>query len=97
MKGYWNKPEATAEVLKDGWFHTGDLGLLDELGFLIILDRAKDIVIRGGKTLAAEGGVCDPRAFCGKRGVGVRHSRFSTWRGALRHYHVERRTEPDGR
>ncbi|MBG11453.1 MAG: long-chain fatty acid--CoA ligase [Gammaproteobacteria bacterium] len=51
MKGYWNKPKATAEVLKDGWFHTGDLGLLDDLGFLIILDRVKDIVIRGGENI----------------------------------------------
>lgn len=51
MKGYWNKPDATAEVIKDGWFHTGDIGKLDELGFLIILDRAKDIVIRGGENI----------------------------------------------
>ena len=51
MKGYWNKPEATAEVLQDGWFHTGDIGKLDALGFLIILDRAKDIVIRGGENI----------------------------------------------
>jgi acyl-CoA synthetase (AMP-forming)/AMP-acid ligase II len=51
MKGYWNQPEATAEVIKDGWFHTGDIGKLDELGFLIILDRAKDIVIRGGENI----------------------------------------------
>ena len=51
MKGYWNQPEATAEVIKDGWFHTGDIGLLDGLGFLIILDRAKDIVIRGGENI----------------------------------------------
>lgn len=52
MRGYWNKPEATAQVLKQGWFHTGDIGKLDELGFLIILDRAKDIVIRGGENIA---------------------------------------------
>lgn len=51
MQGYWNNPEATAEVIKDGWFHSGDIGMLDELGFLIILDRAKDIVIRGGENI----------------------------------------------
>ncbi len=52
MKGYWKQPEATAEVLKDGWFHTGDIGKLDPLGFLVILDRAKDIIIRGGENIA---------------------------------------------
>jgi len=51
MKGYWNNPEATAEVIKDGWFYSGDIGMLDELGFLIIMDRAKDIVIRGGENI----------------------------------------------
>ncbi|MFT4887861.1 MAG: acyl-CoA synthetase (AMP-forming)/AMP-acid ligase II [Pseudohongiellaceae bacterium] len=51
MKGYWNNPEATAEVIKDGWFYSGDIGMLDKLGFLIILDRAKDIVIRGGENI----------------------------------------------
>ena len=51
MKGYWNNPEATAEVMKDGWFYSGDIGMLDELGFLIIMDRAKDIVIRGGENI----------------------------------------------
>ena len=51
MKGYWNKPKETAEVLKNGWFFTGDIGLQDELGFLVIMDRAKDIVIRGGENI----------------------------------------------
>lgn len=51
MKGYWNQPKATAEAIRDGWFYTGDIGKLDELGFVIILDRAKDIVIRGGENI----------------------------------------------
>jgi len=51
MKGYWNRPEDTAAVIKDGWFHTGDLGYLDGQGFLFIKDRAKDIVIRGGENI----------------------------------------------
>ena len=52
MKGYWKRPEDTAAAIKDGWFHTGDIGLLDEHGFLVIKDRAKDIVIRGGENIA---------------------------------------------
>jgi long-chain acyl-CoA synthetase len=48
MKGYLGKPEATATALKGGWLHTGDLGYRDEDGFYFIVDRAKDLVIRGG-------------------------------------------------
>jgi long-chain acyl-CoA synthetase len=48
MKGYLGRPEATAEALRDGWLHSGDLGYMDSDGFYFIVDRAKDLVIRGG-------------------------------------------------
>jgi len=48
MKGYYNRADATAEVMKDGWFRTGDLARRDEDGFYYIVDRAKDMIIRGG-------------------------------------------------
>ena len=52
MKGYWNKPEATAAAIDaEGWFHTGDVGYLDDDGFLYIADRVKDMVITGGENV----------------------------------------------
>lgn len=51
VKGYWNKPEATAETFVDGWVRTGDLARLDDEGFVYIVDRAKDILIRGGENI----------------------------------------------
>jgi acyl-CoA synthetase (AMP-forming)/AMP-acid ligase II len=51
VKGYWNKPEATAETFVDGWVKTGDLARVDEEGFLFIVDRAKDMIIRGGENI----------------------------------------------
>jgi long-chain acyl-CoA synthetase len=48
MKGYWNKPEETAKAMRDGWFHTGDVARRDEDGFYFIVDRKKDMIIRGG-------------------------------------------------
>jgi long-chain acyl-CoA synthetase len=48
MKGYWGKPEATSAAIKDGWFHSGDVARRDEDGFYFIVDRKKDMIIRGG-------------------------------------------------
>ncbi len=48
MKGYYNKPEATADAIRNGWFHTGDIGHIDEKGNVYIVDRLKDMIIRGG-------------------------------------------------
>ena len=51
MPGYWNKPDATAEVITDGWLHSGDIGYIDDDGYLYITDRAKDMIIRGGENV----------------------------------------------
>jgi long-chain acyl-CoA synthetase len=49
--GYWNKPEATAATFTDGWLHTGDVARIDDEGFVFIVDRAKDMIIRGGENV----------------------------------------------
>lgn len=51
IKGYLNRPDATAEAIVDGWFHTGDIARIDEDGFVYIVDRAKDMVLRGGENV----------------------------------------------
>jgi long-chain acyl-CoA synthetase len=51
MKGYWRMPEETAETMKDGWLHTGDVGKMDEDGYIYVVDRKKDMIISGGENI----------------------------------------------
>jgi long-chain acyl-CoA synthetase len=51
IKGYLNQPEATADTIRDGWLHTGDIAKMDEFGFVYIMDRAKDMLLRGGENV----------------------------------------------
>jgi len=51
MKGYWKNPKVTAETIKNGWLHTGDIGYLDENGYLFMMDRSKDMIISGGENI----------------------------------------------
>ncbi len=76
MPGYWGKPEATAEAIQDGWLHTGDVGHLDEEGFLFITDRAKDMIIRGGENVYCveiENRLVEHPAIADAAVIGVEH------------------------
>jgi fatty-acyl-CoA synthase len=53
MDGYYNDPEATAATIRDGWLHTGDMAVIDEQGYVLIKDRSKDIIIRGGENISS--------------------------------------------
>lgn len=53
MEGYWEQPAATAEVMRGGWFHTGDMAVWDEHGYILIVDRKKDVIITGGENVSS--------------------------------------------
>jgi long-chain acyl-CoA synthetase len=76
VRGYHNNPEATAAAFTDGWFHTGDLGYLDEDGFTHVVDRLKDVVIRGGENVYAaevEAALFEHPDIADAAVVGIRH------------------------
>jgi len=86
VKGYWNKPEATAQTFVDGWVKTGDLARLDEEGFCFIIDRAKDMLIRGGENIyciEVENALYDHPAVMDAAVVGIPHKTLGEEPGAV--------------
>ena len=86
VRGYWNKPEATAETFVDGWVKTGDLAKMDEEGFLYIVDRAKDMLIRGGENIycvEVENALYDHPAVMDAAVVGIEHKTLGEEPGAI--------------
>ncbi len=88
IKGYWNNPEATAQTFIDGWVKTGDLARVDEEGFVFIVDRAKDILIRGGENIyciQVESVLYDHPAVMDAAIVGIPHRTLGEEPGAVVH------------
>jgi len=86
VKGYWNKPEASAQTFVDGWVRTGDLAKLDEEGFCYIIDRAKDMLIRGGENIycvEVENALYDHPAVMDAAVVGIPHRTLGEEPGAV--------------
>lgn len=79
MSAYWGAPEATAQALRGGWMHTGDVGCLDDQGYLFIKDRLKDVIVSGGETLYSteiEAAVASHPAVADVAVIGVPDTRF---------------------
>lgn len=79
MKGYYNMPEATAETLRGGWLHTGDMAWMDEEGFVFIVDRAKDMIISGGENIYStevENIVASHPAVAANAVIGIPHEQM---------------------
>ena len=85
-KLYWNRPDATAETFRDGWVVTGDLARIDEEGFLYLVDRAKDMLIRGGENIyciEVENALYDHPAVMDASVVGIKHKVLGEEPGAV--------------
>ena len=88
VKGYWAKPEATAESFTDGWLHSGDVARLDDEGFVYIVDRAKDMIIRGGENVycvEVEAALFEHPAVTDAAVIGIPHHVLGEEVGAVVH------------
>jgi len=86
VRGYWGKPEATAQTFSDGWLHSGDVARIDEEGFVFIVDRAKDMIIRGGENVycsEVEAAIFEHPAVLDAAVIGVPHQVLGEEVGAV--------------
>jgi acyl-CoA synthetase (AMP-forming)/AMP-acid ligase II len=91
IREYWRRPEANAEEFRDGWLKTGDIGYLDEEGFLFLADRAKDMVIRGGENIypiEVENVLLELPAVKEAAVIGLPHERLGEEVAAIIHLHA---------
>ena len=92
MREYWNKPEATEEVFRGGWYHTGDAGYLDDEGYLFLVDRVKDMIVTGGENVySAEVENAISKHDGGRPGGRHRHPPRAVGRAGPRHRRARRR------
>jgi long-chain acyl-CoA synthetase len=86
VRGYWRKPEATAQSFSDGWLHSGDVAHIDQEGFVFIVDRAKDMIIRGGENVycsEVEAAIFEHPAVLDAAVIGVPHQVLGEEVGAV--------------
>jgi long-chain acyl-CoA synthetase len=86
VKGYWNNPDATAQTFSNGWFHTGDIGKIDAEGCVYIVDRKKDMIIRGGENVycaEVEAALLECRSVKGAAVIGLPHRELGEEVGAV--------------
>jgi long-chain acyl-CoA synthetase len=86
VMGYWQNPDATAQAFTDGWFHTGDIGRIDDEGYIFIVDRKKDMIIRGGENVycaEVEAALLEYRGVKGAAVIGIPHRELGEEVGAV--------------
>ena len=98
MREYWNKPEATADAFRDGWYHSGDAGYLDDDGYLFLVDRVKDMIVTGGEnvySVEVENAIASHPAVAQVAVIGIPSREVG--RGRARDRRVRRRARPSPR
>jgi long-chain acyl-CoA synthetase len=98
MKGYWRRPDDTASAIRDGWFHTGDIATKDADGYYHIVDRKKDLIIRGGCNVyprEIEETLYEHPAVTGAAVVGIKHRELGEEVGAAVVLKARQSVEPD--